>query len=388
MIKYADLGATKQLNEIVFAGSHDAGITSGGGNAQTQNLDIAGQARAGVRFFDLRVAAFSTGATAHGAKQTEIKAFHADGKLHAKDAKVRSVAGFTGTGEIQRSKLRAGAEGLALLDMLDDARNFVTSADYLGEFLILKFDKCTNWALIADLCRANLGNALYRGGGNVNTKTLAQLAGKVIVAFMPDGYAQLTLAERDGITPIKNLYKPPADYDANFPGLQYWGAGGTSALNGKSHKAKIKENAKKQAKILAAGATGVQVKKNFQFARSIEYANAPANPNIVGMMYWTTTGLFASIEKRNDKGWELKNIGGLDKLWLDSFNAFADFFEETVPMNVDLMSYSSGGTLKMFMPNVVMLDFADETKCGYIHGLNTVAAAKLVTATRVLNGLL
>jgi len=230
----------------VFAGSHHAGVTSGGGNAQKQNLNIADLARAALRFLDLRVAAFSTGATVHGGKQTAIKAFHADGKLQLRDNKVRSVAGFTGIREIQRSKFRAGAEGLALLDMLDDARNFVTSADYLGEFLILKFEKFTNWALIADLWRANLGNALYRGSGNVNTKILAQLAGKVIFTLMSDGYAQLALAEG----------RPPADYDANFSGQQYCGAGGTSAISGKSHKAKIKENARKQAKILAVPAPG------------------------------------------------------------------------------------------------------------------------------------
>ncbi len=56
---YIELGPDKQLNEIVFAGSHDAGISGGGSNAKTQSLDILGQAQAGVRFFDVRVAAQS-----------------------------------------------------------------------------------------------------------------------------------------------------------------------------------------------------------------------------------------------------------------------------------------------------------------------------------------
>ncbi|TFW14839.1 hypothetical protein [Duganella callida] len=388
MIKYANLGAAKQLNEIVLVGSHDAGITGGGANAQTQNLDIGGQARAGVRFFDLRIAAFSTKTSSYGAKQTELKAFHADGMLHAKDAKVRSVVGFSGTGEIQRSKLHGGTDkGESLIKMLRDARSFVKSADFAGEFLILKFDKCTNWGLIADLCREHLGDALYTGGGNINTLTLGALAGKVVAAFMPDGYAALDARGRAGITPIKNLYKPPADYDPNFGGLQYWGAGGTSATNGKSHADKVKENIKKQSKILAAATTGVQVKKTMQFARSVEYANAPANPNIMGMMYWTTTGLIASIEERNNEMWSLANLGGLDKMWLQSFKQVADFFEQTLPQNIDMLSYGSGGTLKMFMPNIVMIDFADDTKCSYIYGLNTVAASKLVAATRAINGL-
>ena len=59
MITYYELGASKQLNEIVVAGSHDAGITSGGTNVKTQALDIGEQAQAGVRVFDLRIAATS-----------------------------------------------------------------------------------------------------------------------------------------------------------------------------------------------------------------------------------------------------------------------------------------------------------------------------------------
>jgi len=39
MIKYSELGADKRLNEIVMAGSHDAGITSGAANAKTQSLE-------------------------------------------------------------------------------------------------------------------------------------------------------------------------------------------------------------------------------------------------------------------------------------------------------------------------------------------------------------
>lgn len=54
MISYYQLGENKKLNEIVFAGSHDAAITQGGGNAKTQDLDVHGQASAGVLLFDIR----------------------------------------------------------------------------------------------------------------------------------------------------------------------------------------------------------------------------------------------------------------------------------------------------------------------------------------------
>jgi hypothetical protein len=385
MIKYSDLGAHRRLNEIVMAGSHDAGITGGDKNAQTQTLDIGQQARAGVRFFDLRIAAFATNQLENGVKKVEMRAFHADGMLHKVENKTRGVVGATGTTVLERSKLKGGTDkGLGLAEMLDDAYDFVSSADFSGEFLILKFDKCTNWKLIAAMCQARLGQKLYTGGGNLNTKTLAQLAGKVIVAFMPEGYAQLDVNERVGITPIKNLYKPPANYDPAVAGLQYWGAGGTSPMNGKTQNGKMQENISKQSKIMRSATMGVKVKKHFQFARSVEYRNSAASPHAMGMMYWTTTGLLASIKSRNDNLWTAKNRLGLSEMWLNMFMEFAEYLQNALPDNINLASYSSGGTLKMFMPNIVMIDFADDDKCQYIYDLNNLAAVRLAAVTRAI----
>nr|WP_052170763.1 hypothetical protein [Massilia sp. JS1662] len=385
MIKYSDLGAHRRLNEIVMAGSHDAGITGGDKNAQTQTLDIGQQARAGVRFFDLRIAAFATNQLENGVKKVEMRAFHADGMLHKVENKTRGVVGATGTAVLERSKLKGGTDkGLGLAEMLDDAYDFVSSADFSSEFLILKFDKCTNWKLIAGMCQARLGQKLYTGGGNLNTKTLADLAGKVIVAFMPEGYAQLDVNERVGITPIKNLYKPPANYDPAASGLQYWGAGGTSPMNGKTQNGKMQENISKQSKIMRSATMGVKVKKHFQFARSVEYRNSAASPHAMGMMYWTTTGLLASIKSRNDNLWTAKNRLGLSEMWLNMFMEFAEYLQNALPDNINLASYSSGGTLKMFMPNIVMIDFADDDKCQYIYDLNNLAAVRLAAVTRAI----
>ena len=107
MIRYYDLGPDKQLNEIVMAGSHDAGITEGGSNVQTQTLDIAGQALAGVRLFDLRVAAEAAGKHG-GVKQVELKAFHADSKVMSNATKTRFVPELGRTEDVTRTKLRGG----------------------------------------------------------------------------------------------------------------------------------------------------------------------------------------------------------------------------------------------------------------------------------------
>jgi hypothetical protein len=68
---YSRLGMDKQLNEIVMAGRHDAAISEGRGNEKTQELDILGQAKAGVRFFDIRINAREL-----PGGQAELTAFH------------------------------------------------------------------------------------------------------------------------------------------------------------------------------------------------------------------------------------------------------------------------------------------------------------------------
>ena len=122
VIEYYDLGPDKKLNEIVMAGSHDAGITGGGSNVQTQDRDIYEQAKAGVRIFDLRIALATTGGTHDGAKLAELKAFHADKKLVSNKTTTRHVGSLGTTQQVERSKLRGGAFGMNLSNMLSQQR--------------------------------------------------------------------------------------------------------------------------------------------------------------------------------------------------------------------------------------------------------------------------
>jgi hypothetical protein len=350
------LGPDKKLNEIVMAGSHDAGITAGGGNVQTQSRDIHGQAVAGVRIFDLRIAAATVPGAVGGVKQAELKAFHADGMLQSKKSTTRHVAGLGGTQMIERTKLRGGAFGLGLNGMLAGALQFVQ--DHPNEFLLLKFDKCTNWSLIAQACVNVLGGALYRGGGNLNTKSLRDLRGKVIPLFTSDGMEAIAAGGQygpaTGILGIKNLYGGKASYQDRFDGLQYFGKGGTSPFNPRN---KIKQNLKKQQKILSAGGEG--------------------NPNVMGMMYWTTTGLFESIEQRDRGMWTQPNVAALKRMWNQGLE---DAIQSRAAKYASINGFAGGQRLKAFMPNMVMIDFADETKCGEIFQLNTTPVTVMIDA--------
>ncbi|MGA2072819.1 MAG: hypothetical protein ABSH52_04880 [Terriglobia bacterium] len=360
MVKYYELGGSKCLNEIVVAGSHDAGITSGKSNVQTQGFNIFIQAGVGVRFFDLRIAAAAAGTPPGGVKRVELKAIHAADKVFGvknplvrHEDKTRQLGAQGGVWDLKRTKLIAGAGdfGASLDRMLQEARDFVTSAAGNDEFLILKFDKCQNWEHIAERCNSVLQGALYTGGGNVNTMKLKDLRGKVVVLFSPDGANTAAQAGFDGpksgILKFKNLYEGGA-YEPEFNGLQYYGKGGTSIV--KPFK-KQSQNVKKQGKLL-------------------EKAKALVSPQVMAMMYWTTTGLFESIKKRNDKMWDPPNVQKMKQLWA---SGLADMVESRNPLTLPQGSPLVGATRKRFMPNIVMIDFADPEKCQTIRGLNDLS---------------
>lgn len=369
MIKYSDLGTHRQLNDIVMAGSHDAGITEGKSNAKTQSYNIFMQACSGVRFFDVRV----TGTMVNGVVQH--KAFHVQGPNVTKSGKVDSLGNY---GDFTVKKNIAGTFGMELSKILAEAKAFVES--FPSEFLILKFDKGSNEDTVAEACRRELGNAIYKGAGNLNEKTLSDLAGTVVCAFMPGSYSKLSNnADRQWIVPIKNLYSPPGTYDPNFNGLQYWGSGGTSVMTPfTGFEGKVKDNVKKQTKIFTKASTGIapQTKREgFLWRKKKQIPGCQAtNPNTMGMMYWTSTGITKSIKERNDVMWSDKNMGGLDELWSGGFDSWV---ANALPQNVDVTSFGSSSTLKLFMPNIVMIDFADPQKCKYIYALNELAGCKL-----------
>ncbi|MGI4878231.1 MAG: hypothetical protein ACRYG4_12185, partial [Janthinobacterium lividum] len=225
MVTYYSLGAAKKLNEIVMAGSHDAAITQGSGNAQTQDLDIFDQASAGVRIFDIRI----TGAivkSGSGGDVGSLKAYHGQslgggGTQSVTDLRTGQVGNMT----IKPMKL--GTYGMSLSKILTDAAKFVAKEG--TEFVILKFDKCDNWPGIAEACIVLLGDKICKIRTNLNTKTLDELKGKVIVLFSVEGRTSLgwsTPPEVSGILAFENL-KEGGSFNANFAGLQYYGKGGT-----------------------------------------------------------------------------------------------------------------------------------------------------------------
>jgi hypothetical protein len=351
MLTYYELGKNRKLHEVVVAGTHDAGITGGGSGVKTQTLNILQQAACGVRFFDLRIAAAVTSQThASGRPVAELRAFHADDKVVMKLDRNVVLKGANNPVRVTQSKLAGGAFGLALTEMLQQARNFVHSDLGGKEFLILKFDKCTNWAHIADACWKTLGLSMYTGGGNLNMKTLKDLSGKVVVLFSSKGLSELG-NNTHGILGFKNLTSEGAAYDAGYQGLQYFGKGGTSPFNPLD---KLDQNIKKQSKLMRGAA-------------------AMGNPEVIGMMYWTTTGLIESIKKRDTGMWDAPNISKMKQLWGQGLGDFVNArvsLPSTNPM-------ANAQQRRSFFPNIVMMDFANDLRCQQIRDLNDLTVSHL-----------
>jgi hypothetical protein len=356
VINYFQLGPNKKLNEIVVAGSHDAGITGGKDNIQTQSRNIYRQAVAGVRVFDLRIAAEAVPVRPGHLKSVELKAYHADGAFQTNETKTRYVDRL-GLVPVVRTKLSAGDFGLGLKEMLVQARNFVRSAGGATEFLILKFDKCQNWALIAEACVFFLEDTIYTGGGNLNTTKIGDLQGHVIVLFSGKGVneAAYSYGPQDGILGFKSLYGDEhAQYKSDFDGLQYFGKGGTSVSPLKAFNKQF-QNVTKQRKLLTE-------------------AKGLMSPDVIGMMYWTTTGLIESIKTRNQDMWLAPNVQKMKRLWA---GGLADIIDYRQPFVVPDGSPAIGPLRKRFMPNIVMIDFADPSKCQIIRDLNDLSTDDL-----------
>lgn len=365
-VTYYDLGHNRPMHQLVFAGTHDAGITGGADNAQTQDLEIYGQAVAGARIFDLRVAAAALTTATDGTTIIQMKTFHADPKLMT-EKKMNAIDIATNAqSRLTRTKLRAGEWGLSLTKVLMQAKSFVT--DHPTEFLLLKFDKCKNWNIIAQACIDVLGTSIYSDGGNLNTKTLFDLRGKVIPLFSAKGALATRYNYTHGINVWKNLKaedEPGAAYLAGFNGLQYFGGGGTDPLKfWKGKGSKIDEN------------ESTQKKKMMKMAQDTN-ANAP---EVLGMMYWTSTGLKQSIRERDAVQWNQRNMTRLQQLWNDGLE---ESISTRLPSSLNMENYSAAGFLKVFMPNFVMVDFIDQGKGNFIKSLNAISATELTgTALR------
>lgn len=350
-IEYHSLGGHKKVNEIVMAGSHDAAINSGGIRARTQNKSIYHQAKCGVRIFDVRISGQRTG---HGG--AKLSAFH--GK-NTPEMKSKTVGGVTRNIEVTRMVL--GDWGMDLDDILDGAKRFVDK--YQSEFLILKFDKSANYGLILEACQAKLGNRIYKKTGNLANHTLNEMAGKVVCAFMPDGFATLSHAGKtisDGAAQIVSLY-PNGVMPDHINGLVYYGKGGTSIVQPSEYafkapvKGKFLQNIDKQRRILGD-------------ANTAHYSR-----DVLRMMYWTQTGMVRSIKERDKKAWTTGSKQRLKELWAEGgYN----YLSNSVPEAFEMDSHATN--FQIYLPNFIMVDFADEQKGQTIYNLNLLSRAEIV----------
>lgn len=387
-VSYYDLCKNRQLNEVVLMGSHDAAIATGGANGMTQTLDILAQAEAGARFFDMRVAAFRT-STLGG--KVELRAYHDAMKMSSPTLRGNDRMKVADLGNQKRNNVKVhtttlGEKGFGLQAMLQDAFAFLRDNDQ--EFLIFKFDKSENWALIHEVCeqefqRAFADSALTRNyayqspnptARNLNELEVRQLAGKLVILFPASAFAAIGASTNQtaddlhaaGYLKWKNLYAKSetsaTQYDAAFQGLQYYGKGGVSA-SGSGDTGKIDLNTAKQGALMQGQGDYKRKKDGWRgkVGQTDKGTHAGADPNAIGLMYWTTTGpSWSGILERNKKMWKPAVRQQMMALGLQN----AD------PSLARLGNGAAGNAVKPFMPNIIMVDFVDPKKGQVIHSMN------------------
>jgi hypothetical protein len=105
----------------------------------------------------------------------------------------------------------------------------------------------------------------------------------------------------------------------------------------------------------------------------MEGAASLGNPEVSGMMYWTTTGLIESIKKRDDGMWDAPNVAKMKALWGQGLSDFVNA-RVSLPSSNPL---ARAQQRRSFFPNIVMIDFADDAKCRRIRDLNDLSAPHL-----------
>jgi len=353
------LDGSRRLTEIIFAGSHDASITSGSSSAQTQSKNIAEQADAGVRLFDLRILARK-----YDDGSASLVGYHGISGGKGKDSYSNTHTGKTHN--LKTNSSIKGEFGEHLSDMLKQARKFVEDT---GEFLIFKFDKSTNYAVIAEYCVKLLGDSIYKPIGiEFGKLTLDDLSKKVVCVFNDSALTEMKpFTAADGILGFRSLRgdnNAVGRYDAKYPGLQYYGKGGTDWKKiYQTQNMKMKDN------------EGIQKKMLLKMGKQKEDFAA----DVLGMMYWTSTGFTSSIKDRDEKAmWGKTGVRRMNELWRQGLEAsIANQLERD---RIKVLEFGGVRRMKAYFPNIIMIDFADEGKCQTIADLNTVADRLLAEA--------
>jgi len=147
----------------------------------------------------------------------------------------------------------------------------------------------------------------------------------------------------------------------SIDGLIYYGKGGTSVVQPKKYafsspvQGKFKQNIDKQSRILSD-------------------ANAQSlSRDVMRMMYWTQTGMVRSIKGRDEKAWTTESKDKLKRLWAEGGY---DYMKDNVPRAFGLESHATD--FKHYLPNFIMIDFANQDKGETIYKLNLLSPPEII----------
>lgn len=354
--------SARRLREIIIPGSHDAGLAgafqknlsfvSSRAATVTQTFDVAGQAASGSRFFDVRIQAIGGTLTSFHTAPNPLGQVPLINKLKSTKTDTKTL----------------GASGEGFHHILNGLRAFVAGKP--TEFVIVRLSHLKDSAEIfqqlwdwIDL-PAN-DPYVYKGTGNLATKTVGELAGHVVLVIE--------------IKKFKHQVQPPGGGKPRIPGQDDgfhkfyqskggnlpWVSDGLCVCGEFSNKKTLNEILKKQIT---------------NYSHHDQHKNHVAQEAHLYSLYWTATGgdiqtntnqqlagNFGKVRKLvNDKvqeNWAAKLAANKDKV--QAHWQVAEFRKENLARTK--LSVKSAS-----IPNIILYDFVNDTTSQNIIDLNDI----------------
>jgi hypothetical protein len=355
------------LKQVIIPGSHDAGlsrnfqqdlsIVSSPAKTVTQSDGVLEQARAGSRFFDVRIQKIGG----------ELKSFHTAPNLLGKVPLVKNL-------KATKTDTRTmGASGEGFMHILDDLRGFVQGST---EFVIVRLSHLKDSAdVFQDLWNwieqpAN-SQYVYKGTGNLANKRVGDLAGTLVFVIEAKKF--------------KHAVTPPGGGPARVPGQAdgfhrfYQSKGGNlpDVLDGLcvcgefSNKKSLGDIMKKQID---------------NYSHHDQHKNHRAEQAHLYSLYWTATG--GNIEQNTSRELTPANFkqvrelvnATVQKNWSDKLGAHKDVLQTPgshwLKQQFDQanLARTKFSVKSASIPNIILYDFVNDTISQQIIDLNALVA--------------
>lgn len=350
--------AGHRLDHIIIPGSHDAGLArnyqkdlfrgSSPTTTITQNEGVWLQAQKGSRFFDVRIQKIGG----------ELRSFHTMPNLMGKIPGVKNI-------KATKTDTRTfGASGQSFDQILRDLRAFVEHNP--TEFVIIRLSHLKDSAdIFQDLWRwmddPKNSPYVYRGTGNLASKLVGDLAGKVVFIIEAKKFKHRVNPPNGGVAQIPDqthgFHKFFQSKGGDLPSVN----DGLCVCGEFSNKRVLDDILKKQVT---------------NYTTHDQHKNHRADQSHLYSLYWTATG--GNIEENTTRELTTANFKQVRKLVNDTLQEnWANYYTSGAPEKWRSIMFSQENIARTkfavksaSIPNIILYDFINDAMSTEIVDLN------------------